>query len=60
MPRSTTRSRRSIEAVPHRRPPIIEAAHLSESLFMSAEKVNAAHLSASAWAQDVAPVKSAC
>ncbi|VTU29496.1 EAL and HDOD domain-containing protein [Variovorax sp. RA8] len=37
-----------------------EASHLSESLFMSAEKVNAAHLSALAWAQDVAPVESAC
>lgn len=36
-----------------------EAAHLSESLFMSAEKVNAAHLSALAWAQDVAPAESA-
>lgn len=36
-----------------------EAAHLSESLFMSAEKVNAAHLLALAWAQDVSPAESA-
>lgn len=36
-----------------------EAAHLSESLFVSAEKVNAAHLSALAWAQDVAFAESA-
>jgi EAL and modified HD-GYP domain-containing signal transduction protein len=36
-----------------------EAAFLSESLFMSAQKVNAAHLSALAWAQDVAPAESA-
>ncbi|MDM0085715.1 signal transduction protein, partial [Variovorax sp. J31P179] len=34
-----------------------EAAHLSESLFISAEKVNAAHLSALAWAQDTAPAE---
>ncbi len=33
------------------------AEHLSESLFMSAEKVNAAHLSALAWAQDVTPAE---
>lgn len=34
-----------------------ETARLSESLFMSADKVNAAHLSALAWAQDVAPAE---
>ncbi|MEJ7687140.1 MAG: HDOD domain-containing protein [Variovorax sp.] len=32
-----------------------EAARLAEELFMSAEQVNAAHLSALAWAQDVSP-----
>lgn len=34
-----------------------KAAELSESLFMSADKVNAAHLSALAWAQDVSPAE---
>jgi EAL and modified HD-GYP domain-containing signal transduction protein len=37
-----------------------EAAHWSEALFMSAEKVNTAHLCALAWAHDVAHAQSAC
>jgi EAL and modified HD-GYP domain-containing signal transduction protein len=35
------------------------AAQLSESLFMSTEQVNAAHLSALVWAQDVSPAEAA-
>ncbi len=34
-----------------------EAARLSEDLFLSAEQVNAAHMSAMAWAQDVSPAE---
>jgi len=33
----------------------VQAARLSEALFMNAEQVNAAHLSALVWAQDVGP-----
>ncbi|MDN8618057.1 EAL and HDOD domain-containing protein [Variovorax ginsengisoli] len=34
-----------------------EAAQLAEALFISADKVNAAHLSALAWAQEVSPAE---
>jgi len=33
------------------------AASLAEALFMSADQVNAAHLSALAWAQDLGPAE---
>ncbi|CAN7326511.1 HDOD domain-containing protein [Variovorax sp. LjRoot130] len=35
----------------------VRAAQLSEALFMSTEQVNAAHLSALVWAQDVSPAE---
>ena len=34
-----------------------EAAQLAEALFISVDKVNAAHLSALAWAQEVSPAE---
>lgn len=37
----------------------VKAARLSEALFMSTEQVNAAHLSALVWAQDVSPAEAA-
>jgi EAL and modified HD-GYP domain-containing signal transduction protein len=37
----------------------VRAASLAEALFMSADQVNAAHLSALAWAQDLGPAEAA-
>lgn len=36
-----------------------EAARLAEALLLSASQVNAAHLSALAWSQDVIPAEAA-